>query len=72
MLREVEEANKISMAMKEKEKQDQIRADEEIFKYVQARQQAEFEKQEMERKIKEEKEREVQRLRELQEKAADR
>ena len=34
MLREVEAANKISMQLKEKERQDQIKADEEIFRYV--------------------------------------
>ena len=72
ILVEIEHANEISRAMKEKKRIKEVEQDAEIFRHIQQKQQAELERQEMERRIKEEKEREVQKLREMQEKAADR
>ena len=72
MFAEVELANQAARAFKEEEKLREKEQEEAIFRHVQAKQQAEFERQEMERRIREEKEREVGKLREMQEKAADR
>ena len=72
MFADVELANHASRAFKEEKKLKDKEQDEAIFRHVQAKQQAELERQEMERRIREEKEREVGKLREMQEKAADR
>lgn len=58
--------------MKEEKKLREREQDEAIFRHIQQKQQAELERQELERRVREEKEKEVQKLRDLQEKAADR
>lgn len=49
----------MALAMKEEKKLREREQDEAIFRHVQAKQQAELERQEAERKIREEKERET-------------
>lgn len=72
MLFEVEASNTISKTMKEQTRQRERDEDVAIMKYNQSRQLKEYELQEEDRRIKEEKEKEIQKLREMQEKAADR
>ena len=72
MLLDVETSNNMSKTMKDLQKQKDKDEDLAIMRYVQSKQKAEYEKQETERMIKDEKEKELQKLREMQEKAADR
>lgn len=60
------------MIEKEKRAKEEKDTENEIIAYQKARDQKEFEAQLEAQRIKDEKEREIQRLRELQEKAADR
>ena len=60
------------MIEKEKRVKEEKDTENEIIAYQKARDQKEFEAQLEAQRIKDEKEREIQRLRELQEKAADR
>lgn len=62
----------MSLTIKEEKKQREIAEDEAIYRYNQEKQQAEFDRQMLEKRIKDEKEKELQKMRDLQEKAADR
>ena len=62
----------MSLTIKEETKQREIAEDEAIYRYNQEKQQAEFDRQMLEKRIKDEKEKELQKMRDLQEKAADR
>jgi len=65
MLLEVEQTNKMSLTLKEQKKQKEIEEDEAIYRYNHEKQQAEYERQILEKRIKEEKEKELQKMREL-------
>ena len=72
MMKEVEIANRDAIAKKEVKKQEEKAFELEIVEYNRKRAAKEAELAAEKQRIKEEKEREVQRLRDLQEKAADR
>ena len=72
MIAEVEAANKVALAKKAEMRQMQIDEDMKIVRYNQEKIAREAAKAEEERRIALEKEAEVARLREMQEKAADR
>ena len=72
MFEEVEAVNKLSLTMKAAQKQREHEEDMAIIRFNEQKEQKLFEQREAERRLKEEKEREVQKLREMQEKAADR
>ena len=59
MLQQVEIANQLNLTMKQSQKQREREEDDAIYKYVQDKQQREFEHQMEEKRIKDEKEREV-------------
>ena len=56
---EIEQANQIALNMKAEKKQREFEEDQAIFRHIQEKQKAEFERQEMDRRVREEKEREV-------------
>ncbi len=72
MIAEVEEANKRAIEVKEHRKQEEKDLEQKIVDYNRNKALREEEKAAELKRVKEEKEREVARLRELQEKAADR
>ena len=72
LMKQAAEANAQSLIEKQKRAQEDKDAEQEIINYQKARDQKEYEQQVEAQRIKDEKEREIQKLRELQEKAADR
>jgi hypothetical protein len=72
LMRQAAEANAQSLIEKEKRSKEEKDQEMEIIAYQKARDQKEYEAQLEAQRLKDEKEREIQRLRELQEKAADR
>ena len=72
LMKQAAEANAQSLIEKEKRSKDEKDHEMDIIMYQKARDQKEYEAQLEAQRVKEEKEREIQRLRELQEKAADR
>lgn len=62
---EIEKSNIVARAMKEEKIQKEKEEDLAIFRHVQQKQLAEQERQEMERRMREEKEREIKKLRDL-------
>lgn len=72
LIAEVEAANSIALAKKSELKQKELMEEQKIVKYNQEKIEREVAQALEERRIKEEKEKEVARLREMQEKAADR
>mgnify|MGYP000255578994 CR=1 FL=1 len=72
LMKQAAEANAQSLIEKDKRSQETKDQESEIIAYQKAKDQKEYEAQLEANRIKEEKEREIQRLRELQEKAADR
>jgi len=72
LMKQAAEANAQALIEKEKRMKEEKDQEMEIIAYQKARDQKEYEAQLEAQRIKDEKEREIQRLRELQEKAADR
>lgn len=72
LMKQAAEANAQSLIEREKRSKEEKDTEDEIIAYQKARDQKEYEAQLEAQRIKDEKEREIQRLRELQEKAADR
>ena len=72
LMKQAAEANAQSLIEREKRVKEEKDTEQEIINYQKARDQKEYEAQLEAQRIKDEKEREIQRLRELQEKAADR
>ena len=72
MIAEVEAANKVALSKKQEARQKEVDEEQDIVRYNKDKTLREAAKADEERRIKEEKELEVARLREMQEKAADR
>lgn len=72
LMKQAAEANSQSLIEKEKRAKEEKDQENEIIAYQKAKDLKEYEAQLEAQRIKDEKEREIQRLRELQEKAADR
>lgn len=72
LMKQAAEANAQSLIEREKRVKEEKDTEQEIIAYQKARDQKEYEAQIEAQRVKDEKEREIQRLRELQEKAADR